>query len=102
MKIPQLPKISDDTGEAFTAPILELLNKNSDVFTKLGKPIAQDIKHKIDLLDPAKPVPHYRLKIMSEVELKKHLHEYLEKHWIQPSISQYNHPMFLSARKLGN
>ena len=51
MKIPQLPKISDDTGETFTAPMSELLNKYAGVFTI--KPVAQDIKHKIELLDPA-------------------------------------------------
>ena len=40
MEIPQLSKISDDTGEAFTAPMRELVNKYADVFTKPGKPVA--------------------------------------------------------------
>ena len=43
----------------------ELLNKYADVFTKPGKPVAREIKHKIELLDPAKPIPHHRLQIMS-------------------------------------
>ena len=38
---------------------------------------------------------------MSEVELQKHLYEYLEKRWMQPSISQYNHPMFFICKKTG-
>ena len=45
----------------------ELLNKYADIFTKPGKPVAQDIKHKIELLDPAKPIPHHRMQIMSEI-----------------------------------
>ena len=47
-----------------------------------AKPFAHDIKHKTDLLDPAKPISHHRLQIMSEQELQKvqkHLQEYLEK-----------------------
>ena len=59
--------IADDLGEAFTAPMYALLNKYADIFTKLSKPVARDIKHKIKLLDPAKPIPHHRLKKMSIV-----------------------------------
>ena len=40
LEIPQLPKISDDVGAAFTAPMHELVNKYADVITKLGKPVA--------------------------------------------------------------
>ena len=60
----------------------ELLNNYTDVFTKHGKPIASDIKHKIKLLDPAKLIPHHSLKKISEKELQevqKYLQEYLEK-----------------------
>ena len=60
----------------------ELVNKYADVFTKPGKPIAQDIKHKIELLDPAKPIPYHRLQRISEREfqdVQKHLQVYLEK-----------------------
>ena len=39
----------------------ELVNKYADTYTKLGKPVAGDIKHKIELLEPAKPRPHQRL-----------------------------------------
>ena len=83
--------IFDDIGEAFTVPMSELVNKYADVFTKLGKSVAQEIKHKIDLLDPAKPIPHHRLQIMSErefQEMQKYLQEYPKKSWIQPSTSQ--------------
>ena len=45
--------------------------KYAYVFTKLGKPVAQDIKHKIKLLDPEKPIPHHRPQIMSEIALQK-------------------------------
>ena len=56
----QLPKISNDTGEAFTAPMRELVNKYADVFTKPRKPVARDIKHKIELLNPANPILHHK------------------------------------------
>ena len=36
----QLPQISNDAGEAFTAPMCELVNKYTGVFTKPGKPAA--------------------------------------------------------------
>ena len=47
----------------------ELVNKYTDVLTNLGKPIAQDIKHKIELLDPEKPMPNHSLQIISKREL---------------------------------
>ena len=78
------------------------VNTYSDVFIKLGKPVAGDIKQKYKLLDPEKPIPHQRLKKMSKKELKevqKHLKEYLEKGWIQPSTSQYNHPILFICKK---
>ena len=65
MEITKLPKISDDAGEAFTAPMPKLVNKYANVLTKPGKPVALDIKHKIKSLDPEKPIPHYRLQRMS-------------------------------------
>ena len=55
-----------------------LLNKYFGVFTKPGKPVAQDIKHKIEFLDPAKPIPHHRLQRISEIEFQEvqnHLQE---------------------------
>ena len=82
----------------------ELVNKYADVFTKPGKPVAQDIKHKIELLDPEKPIPHHRLQRISErkfQEVQKHLQKYLEKGWIQPSTSQYNHPILFICKKTG-
>ena len=90
LELPQLPKIADDAGIAFTEPMKELVNKYADVFSKPGKPVARDIKHKIDLLDPSKAIPHHRQQRMSEKELQevqRHLQEYLEKGWIQPSTS---------------
>ena len=68
----------------------ELINNYADVFTKPGKPVARDIKHKIELLDPEKPKPHHRLKRMGARKLQKeqkHVQEYLVKGWIQPSTS---------------
>ena len=76
LELPQLPKIAVDTGGAFTAPMRELIYKYADVFRKPGKPIAQDIKHKIEFLDPAKHIPHHRLQRISERDLRdmqKHL-----------------------------
>ena len=60
----------------------ELVNKYSGVFTKPGKPIAQDIKHNIKLLDPIKPIPHHKLQRMNRIKLQKvqkYLQEYIEK-----------------------
>ena len=51
--------------------MLELLNKYAGVFNLPGKPVAPDIKHKIELLDPATPIPHHRLQIISERKLQK-------------------------------
>ena len=68
-------------------PCMTLVNMYADVFTKPGKPIAQDIKHKIELLDPAKPIPHHILQKITEKkfqEVQKYHQEYLEKGWIQP------------------
>ena len=39
MESPPLLNISDDSGEAFTAPMHDLLNKYANVFTKPGKPV---------------------------------------------------------------
>ena len=60
LEIHQLLKISNDAGKALTAFMQELVIKYADVFTKLGKPVAQDTKHKIEFLNPAKPIPHYK------------------------------------------
>ena len=68
MKIPQSPKILDDAGKAFTAHMHELLNKYADILIKPGKLVAQDIKHKIELLDHSKPIPHHKLQRISEKE----------------------------------
>ena len=57
----QLPKIVYNAGKAFTSPMHELINKYDDVFTKPEKPVAGDIKYKIELLDPAKPITHHKL-----------------------------------------
>ena len=69
LDITQISIISDNTGKAFTAPMRELVNKYADVFTKPGKPIARDIKHKIELLYPEKPIAHYKLQIISETDI---------------------------------
>ena len=58
MEIPQLPKIIYYASEAFIAHMHEFLDKYADVFTKPGKPVARDIKHKIDFLEPEEPIPH--------------------------------------------
>ena len=82
----------------------ELINKYADAFTKPSKPIVQDIKHKIELLDPEKPIPHHRLKIMIEIKMQKvqkYLQEYLEKGWIQPTTSHYNHHILFIYKKTG-
>ena len=60
MNFPKLTCISDDASEAFIAPMCELLDKYADVFTKPGKPVTRDIMHKIELLDPTKPIIRYK------------------------------------------
>ena len=69
LEIPQLPKISDDAGKAFTTPMHEFLNKYADVITKPGKPVARDIKHKVELLDSVKPIYHQNIQRISEIKL---------------------------------
>ena len=49
----------------------ELVNKYADVFTNPSKPVAIDIKQKIELLDPEKPIPHHKLQRISEIKLKE-------------------------------
>ena len=66
MGIPQFPKISDDADKA---PMYELFYKYADVFTKLGKPVVQNIKHKNELLDPEKLVPHHKLQRINLIKL---------------------------------
>ena len=46
MVLPHLHKIYDNAIEIFTAPMNELTNNYTDIFTKPGKPIAQDIMQK--------------------------------------------------------
>ena len=90
LEITQLSKIFDNAGEAFADPMHELVNKYADASTKPGKPIARDIKHKIELLDPSKPMTRHRLQRMSEKKVQKmqnHLKKFLEKGWIWPSTS---------------
>ena len=60
----------------------KLVKKYAAIFTKPGKPVTQDIKHKIELLDPKKSKPYYRLQIMNQrkiQEVQNHLQGYLEK-----------------------
>ena len=68
MEIYLLPKIDCNAGEAFKAFVRELPTKYADVFTKPGKPVAQDVKHKTELLDPVKAIPYHRLQRISERE----------------------------------
>ena len=49
----------------------ELVNKFANVLTKPGKPVAPDIKYKIEFLDPEKPIPYRRLQRMTEREFQK-------------------------------
>ena len=78
----------------------ELVNKYADIFVRPGKSVKQNVRTKIELLDPAKYIPHHKLQRMSEGvlrEVQKDLQEYLEKGW--PSISQYHHPILFICKK---
>ena len=100
----QLTNIFYGAGEAFTAPIQQSVNKHDDVFTKPGKPVAQNIKHKTNLLDPEKPVICHREQGISEIELQekyKYMKKCIEKGWIQPTTSQYNHPSYYKQENWG-
>ena len=80
----------------------ELVNKYADIVTNPDKPVARDIKHKIDLLDPVKPITHHRLQGISGRKLnkmQKNLKKYLEKGWIQSNTSHYNHPILFIHKK---
>ena len=66
LAIYQFTKTTDDAGEVCKAPMRELFNKYAYVFTKPGKPVARGIKHKTELLNPAKPIPNHRMQRISE------------------------------------
>ena len=48
----------------------ELVNNYTSILLKLGITVAQDIKHKIKLLDPENPISHHRQQKMSDIKLK--------------------------------
>ena len=82
LNLPQIHRVSDDSGIALTASIYKLVNNYADVFIKLGKPIARDAKNKIMLFNPAKPLPHNKQQKIIERQLKdtkKHLKKYIER-----------------------
>ena len=56
----------DNSGEAFTAPMSESVNKYADIFTKPGKLVARDIQDKTELVDPEKPILYNKLQRMIE------------------------------------
>ena len=66
LEIAQINRISDDYSKVSTALMRELINKYADIFTKPSKPFSYDIKHKVELLDPEKSIPHHILLRMSE------------------------------------
>ena len=47
----------------------ELVNNYAYVLTKLGKPVTPEIKHKIEFLDPAKPIAHHKQQRIGERKL---------------------------------
>ena len=81
-----------------------LLTEYADVFENPGLPIARNIDHRIDLLNPDVVPPRPRLYRMSEEELaaiKKTLDDYLEKGWIRPSTSPWGAPVIVIKKKTG-
>jgi len=54
-----------------------------------GLPPSREIKFSIDLVSGAGPmsIAPYRMTLTELVELKKHIEELLEKHFIRPSVS---------------
>ena len=46
-------------------------SKYSVVFIQLDKPVACDIKHKMELLDPKKPIPCHKQQKINERELQE-------------------------------
>ena len=61
VELPPSIKIAADAGEAFQTSVKELSARYVEVFAKPGKPVARPIKHKIELLDPTKPIQiHYQ------------------------------------------
>ena len=64
----------------------------------------RDIKHRIKPLDPAQPIPNHKQYCLSQPELdeaKGQIQDLLDKGWIQPSHSQYNHPILFVTKKDG-
>ena len=60
---------------------------------------------KTEFLDPEKTIAHHRIQIISKIKLlqvQNDLQGYLKKKvWIQPSTSQYNHPILFICKKTG-
>ena len=85
-------------------PWKAIVKEHSHVFSEPGQPRERSIKHRIDLLNESKSIPHHRQYRMSADELsevKRQIDELLSKGWIRPSTSQYNHPILFARKKGG-
>ena len=76
-----------DTGK--TSPVATkwdmLLNEFTDVFMEPIQPHSRPIKHRIELLDPTKPIPNHKQYRLRQKELdkpKKQIDELLSKGWV--------------------
>ena len=82
----------------------KILDEFSDVFEPPSTPYPRAIQHRIELLDPNRPIPNHKQYRLSQTELdeaKKQIDDLLAKGWIQPSYSQYNHPILFVPKKGG-
>ena len=78
---------SRDTGETSPTPTKwdTLLDEFADVFTEPTQPHPRPIQHRIELLDPTKPIPNHKQYQLGQKELeeaKKQIDDLLSKGWI--------------------
>ena len=95
---------AEDPKMATLDPWKALCAEFTDVFEEPWKPQDRPTKHRIDLIDPMQPLFYHRQYRMSEAEqakVRSQLDALLDRGWIQPSTSGYNHPILFVKKKCG-
>ena len=99
----QLIAVGDDVEDTVVAPYATVLEEYADVFQAIPTwlPPEREMAHTIPLEPDDKPPfrPIYRLSPLDLQMAKKHIKEYLEKRWIEPSSSPYGSPILFVKKK---
>jgi hypothetical protein len=101
----QLTAVGDDVEDTVATPYTILLEEYADVLQPIptGLPLEREMAHIIPLEPDGKPPfrPIYRLSPLELLEAKKHIKEYLEKGWIEPSSLPYGSPILFVKKRDG-